>query len=86
MKFAVQTFQHGLCLSGMRAGLAEFITFTARFDGSSKFGSQNKYGFFPSGAFAWKIDQEPFMKDIEEVNELKLRLSAGVKRYFSINW
>ena len=54
------------------------FTFTARFDGSSKFGSHNKYGFFPSGAFAWKIDQEPFMKDIEEVNELKLRLSAGV--------
>ena len=52
------------------------FTFTARFDGSSKFGSHNKYGFFPSGAFAWKIDQEPFMKDIEEVNELKLRLSA----------
>ena len=51
---------------------------TMRIDGSSKFGSHNKYGFFPSGAFAWKIDQEPFMKDIEEVNELKLRLSAGV--------
>lgn len=54
------------------------FTFTARFDGSSKFGSNNRFGFFPSGAVAWKIDQESFMKDVEEVNELKLRLSAGV--------
>jgi len=54
------------------------FTFTARYDGSSKFGSHNKFGFFPSGAFAWKIDQESFMEDIEEVNELKFRISAGV--------
>lgn len=54
------------------------FTFTARYDGSSKFGSHNKYGFFPSGAIAWKIDQEPFMKGITEVNELKFRVSMGV--------
>lgn len=54
------------------------FTFTARFDGSSKFGSHNRFGFFPSGAIAWKIDQESFMKDITEINELKLRISAGV--------
>lgn len=54
------------------------FTFTARFDGSSKFGSHNRFGFFPSGAFAWRVDQEPFMKDIAEVNELKFRVSAGV--------
>ncbi len=54
------------------------FTFTARFDGSSKFGSHNRFGFFPSGAIAWKLDQESFMKDAEEVNELKFRVSAGV--------
>ncbi len=54
------------------------FTFTARFDGSSKFGSHNRFGFFPSGAFAWKVDQESFLQDIQEINELKFRISAGV--------
>lgn len=54
------------------------FTFTARFDGSSKFGSNNRFGFFPSGAFAWKLDQEPFLKDVAEIEELKFRVSAGV--------
>jgi len=53
------------------------FTFTARYDGSSKFGSNNKYGFFPSGAIAWKINKESFLENVTEINELKLRVSAG---------
>ena len=54
------------------------FTFTARGDGSSKFASGNKWGFFPSGAFAWNIKHEPFMKDIDAVSTLKFRLSVGL--------
>lgn len=54
------------------------FTFTGRYDGSSMFGANNKYGFFPSGAIAWRISEESFMKDVDFVNELKLRGSVGV--------
>ena len=54
------------------------FTFTARTDGSSRFGPRNKYGFFPSGAFAWRISNEKFMKSITFLNDLKLRTSYGV--------
>ena len=54
------------------------FTFTARGDGSSKFAKAHRWGFFPSGAFAWNIAHEPFMKDVKPVSTLKLRLSAGL--------
>ncbi len=54
------------------------FTFTARADGSSKFARAHRWGFFPSGAFAWNIAQEPFMKPARAVSTLKLRLSAGL--------
>ena len=54
------------------------FTFTARGDGSSKFAKSYRWGFFPSGAFAWNIAQEPFMKDVTPVSTLKLRFSAGL--------
>lgn len=53
------------------------ITFTGRMDGSSKFGENSKYGFFPSGSVAWRITEEDFMDDVSSVSNLKLRLSAG---------
>lgn len=53
------------------------FTFTGREDGSSRFGSENKYGFFPSGAFAWRLSEENFMKGINAVNNLKLRIGWG---------
>ena len=53
------------------------FTFTARGDGSSKFAKGNKWGFFPSGAFAWNIKHEPFLKDVSEVSTMKFRISAG---------
>ena len=53
------------------------FTFTGRYDGSSMFGSNNRYGFFPSGAIAWRISQENFMKNLTFINDLKLRASVG---------
>ena len=50
---------------------------TLRCDGSSNFGAGNKWGFFPSAAFAWRITQEEFMKEQKVVSNLKLRLSYG---------
>lgn len=52
------------------------ITATVRVDGSSRFGENNRYGVFPSAAFAWKIHEEGFMPDA--VSNLKLRLNYGV--------
>ncbi len=53
------------------------LTFTGRIDGSSKFGENNKYGFFPSGAFAWRVSEEDFMKSQDTFTNLKLRLGWG---------
>ena len=52
------------------------FTATVRADGSSRFGPENQYGYFPSGAFAWKMNEEDFVGD--NVSTLKLRLSAGI--------
>lgn len=54
------------------------FTFTARGDGSSKFAKDYRWGFFPSGAFAWNMKKEPFLADVKDVSEMKLRLSAGL--------
>ncbi len=54
-----------------------YFTLTGRYDGSSNFAANNKWGFFPSGAFKWTISNEPFMRKAKCVNDLSLRLSAG---------
>lgn len=54
------------------------LTLTGREDGSSRFGSKSKYGFFPSAAIAWRISQEDFLKDNKTISDLKLRLSYGL--------
>ena len=54
------------------------FTVTGRADGSSKFGNNRKYSFFPSAAAAWRIKQETFLKDVEVISNLKLRASVGV--------
>ncbi len=53
------------------------LTATGRVDGSSKFGTNNKYAFFPSVGAAWRISQEGFMAGSQTISNLKLRLSAG---------
>ncbi len=54
------------------------ISATARYDGSSRFGVNNRFGFFPSLSAGWRIDQEDFLRDIEGISELKLRSSWGI--------
>lgn len=54
------------------------FTFTAREDGSSRFGKNNKYGFFPSGAFAWRASDENFLKNSKLISDLKFRSSYGI--------
>ncbi|MDR1601140.1 MAG: TonB-dependent receptor [Tannerella sp.] len=54
------------------------FTLTARLDGSSKFGSANRYAFFPSGGFAWRMSEEPFMESASFVSNLKPRISYGL--------
>ena len=53
------------------------LTFTARADGSSKFGKANKWAYFPSAAAAWKISEEDFLADNNLISNLKLRASYG---------
>ncbi|MDC1106553.1 TonB-dependent receptor [Prolixibacteraceae bacterium] len=53
------------------------FTFTLRADGSTKFGKDNKWGYFPSSAFAWRLNNEPFLQSQKWISNLKLRLSAG---------
>lgn len=53
------------------------LTATGRFDGSSKFGPNSKYGFFPSAGAAWRISQEDFMENVKAISDLKLRASVG---------
>jgi TonB-linked SusC/RagA family outer membrane protein len=55
-----------------------FFDITARVDGSSKFGANNKYGFFPAVSAAWRIADESFMETLEFINDLKLRVSYGI--------
>ena len=52
------------------------LTITGRYDGSSKFGKNNKYAFFPSAGFAWRVSEEEFF-NVNPVSDLKLRISAG---------
>ncbi|MEP7141861.1 MAG: TonB-dependent receptor [Ferruginibacter sp.] len=54
------------------------FTLTGRVDGSSKFADGKKYGFFPSGAFAWRVSDEQFMQEVKSISDLKFRASYGV--------
>lgn len=54
-----------------------FASLAARADGSSKF-QNKKWGFFPSAAVAWDVSKEGFMKNVDLINQLKLRASFGV--------
>ncbi|OMP75358.1 SusC/RagA family TonB-linked outer membrane protein [[Flexibacter] sp. ATCC 35208] len=54
------------------------LTATLRADGSSKFGENNKYGYFPSFAAKWNIANESFLKDNKTINQLALRVGWGI--------
>jgi TonB-linked SusC/RagA family outer membrane protein len=73
---------HDLVSSFIRSNLIlqdkYLLTFTARADGSSRFGENNKWAFFPSGAVAWKIHNEDFFNENGVLSILKLRTSYGL--------
>ncbi|MDO6430438.1 TonB-dependent receptor [Flavitalea sp. BT771] len=54
------------------------FTFTGRTDGSSKFGPDNKFGYFPSGAIAWRLSKEKFLDKVSWIEDIKLRGSYGL--------
>jgi TonB-dependent starch-binding outer membrane protein SusC len=54
------------------------VTLNARTDGTSKFNKDNRWGFFPSAAFAWQINEEEFLQNSKVVSNLKLRAGYGV--------
>lgn len=53
------------------------ITLTGRADGSSKFGKENKYGYFPAISVGWRLKEESFMQSIQAIDDLKIRMSLG---------
>jgi TonB-dependent starch-binding outer membrane protein SusC len=67
------------------------ITGSLRADGSSKFTENNKFSYFPSGAFAWRVSEEDFLKRNNSVTDLKLRISygtsgnQGIQSYSTLN-
>ena len=66
----------------LRAGYVydsrHYVTFTGRYDGSSKFGTNNKWGFFPSVSASWNITGEEFMQSQNVINNLRLRVGYGL--------
>lgn len=83
---SVQTYNSGGSISGLASYFLRtnynyagkyYVTFTGRADHSTKFGPANRWGYFPSGALAWRISRENFMTNVAFVNDLKLRVSYG---------
>lgn len=54
-----------------------YATVSIRTDGSSRFGEENKYGYFPSAALAWRVSEEKFMNDVSFITDMKIRTSYG---------
>ncbi|MEO3403822.1 TonB-dependent receptor [Mucilaginibacter sp. CAU 1740] len=54
------------------------LSLSGRVDGSSRFGANNRYGFFPAGSVGWVVSEEGFMKKQKLISELKLRGSYGI--------
>lgn len=61
------------------------LTVTGRYDGSSRFGENTKYGFFPSAALGWNVSNEPFLKSVSWIDLLKFRVSYGSTGNTAIN-
>ena len=60
------------------------VSGSLRTDGSSRFGPDNRWGYFPSGSVAWRVSEEDFLKSVPAISELKLRASYGVVGNFNI--
>ncbi len=57
---------------------AYLLTVTVRRDGSSRFSKDNRWGTFPSAAFAWKLNEMSFLKNSNTISDLKLRVGYGI--------
>ena len=57
--------------------LRYYITASIRADGSSRFGRENKFGFFPSVALMWRISEESFLRDVNAISNLNIRATYG---------
>ncbi len=55
-----------------------YLEFTFRADGSSKFGENNRWGYFPALGASWRVHEEPFLQDVSFISNLKLRASYGI--------
>ncbi|WP_461051850.1 SusC/RagA family TonB-linked outer membrane protein [Spirosoma arcticum] len=75
----VQTWGLQSYLARINYGYKDRYLFTASFraDGSSRFGANKRYGYFPSAALAWRVSEEAFLKNNRVVNDLKLRATYG---------
>lgn len=54
------------------------FTFNGRADGSSRFSKENRWGFFPSAAFAWRLSEENFLKNSKTISDFKVRVGYGI--------
>lgn len=54
------------------------LTATLRYDGTSRFSKDNRWGLFPSVALGWRIKEEAFLQDVDAISDLKLRLGYGI--------
>ncbi|MDH6359284.1 TonB-dependent receptor [Parabacteroides sp. PF5-9] len=61
------------------------LTFTLRDDASSRFSEDNRWGLFPSVALGWRMNEESFLKDVDPLSDLKLRLGWGITGQQDIN-
>jgi TonB-linked SusC/RagA family outer membrane protein len=67
------------------------LTASFRADGSSRYSEDDKWGFFPSGAVAWRVSEEEFVKDIDWISDLKIRAGYGetgstaISPYYTLN-
>lgn len=71
------TLASGLARVNYRLMDKYLLTLSWRADGSSRFGANRKWGYFPSGAVGWRVSDEKFMQQLPAVSELKLRVSYG---------
>ncbi|WP_423129951.1 SusC/RagA family TonB-linked outer membrane protein [Gaoshiqia sp. Z1-71] len=61
------------------------LTGTLRYDGSSRFHKDNRWGFYPSTALGWRMTEEPFIKNLNTFSNLKLRLGYGITGQQELN-
>lgn len=75
--YDVLNLQSYFARTNIDLGNKYLLTLSLRADGSSLFTEDNRWGYFPAAALAWKIKEESFLKDVDFIRELKLRLGYG---------